>query len=243
MDIFIFKFLNYILVKPDYFLSKIFQKNCGKLDIEKNFDINSLKNYYFISSKSKASVLVLQRAIDLNFNLIQLTILFEKKLKEDYSNCFVSRVEFANDSDIIQLEAIAYESFVFDRFHRDINIPNKIASEIKKQWIGNFFKEKRGDKCFVSRDLNGKVNGFLLTKKQEKEIVIDLISVSKNHRGKGVAKTLINTMFSYYRKEIDTFSVSTQLENVNSISLYKSTGFKIKNYFFNWHYINNKYES
>lgn len=226
------------MVKTDYFLSEIFQKKCGTINIEKDFNIENLKNYYFISSKSKVSTDIFQRAINLNFYFVQISISFERKL--NYEDIHVTPFEFANNSDLSQLGSIAFKSFFFDRFHKDNNIPNEIASEIKRKWIENFFKEKRGDKCFVSKDHDGSIKGFLLTKKVDDEIIIDLISVAENYRRKGVAKSLINSMFNYYHKNYKNFIVSTQLENTNSIHLYKSLEFRIKNYFIIWHYINKR---
>ena len=43
-----------------------------------------------------------------------------------------------------QLEDIAYKNFEYDRFHKDPNISNKLASTIKKKWISNFFQIKEG---------------------------------------------------------------------------------------------------
>ena len=74
---------------------------------------------------------------------------------------------------------------MFDRFHKDPNIPNSIASEIKKQWVRNFFLGKRGDKCFIKRSSDGKVIGFLLSNISNENIKIDLLAVDKNYRGQG----------------------------------------------------------
>ena len=89
------------------------------------------------------------------------------------------------------MQDIAKKSFIYDRFHQDPNIPNKIASIIKLKWISNFFKNERGHQCFLYLNKNI-VEGFLLTLKEQNNVFIDLIAVKESARGKGVGKKLIN---------------------------------------------------
>ena len=47
---------------------------------------------------------------------------------------------------------------------------------------------------------------------------------------------LINTMFSYYYKNNVEFLVGTQINNMPSVYLYQSLGFKFVDYALVWHY-------
>ena len=67
-----------------------------------------------------------------------------------------------------------------------------------------------------------------------------MITVKENARGKGVGSKLINTMFSYYYKKNVEFLVGTQINNMPSVNLYQSLGFKFVDYSLVWHYFKNK---
>ena len=133
---------------------------------------------------------------------------------------------------------LARDSFEQDRFHRDPNIPNRLASEIKGQWVENFFKKKRGDNCFVIMANKKQVKGFLLTLKKQNEIVIDLIAVDKKYRKQGIARKLIEGMINHYQDQYLSFTVGTQINNKPSTDLYKKCGFLVAEYALVWHYFN-----
>ena len=75
------------------------------------------------------------------------------------------------------VSSLAENSFIYDRFHKDIEIPNNMASDLKKRWVDNFFKGKRGNNLLVS-DINGVLAGFILLIENKKEVIIDLIAVT-----------------------------------------------------------------
>ena len=56
----------------------------------------------------------------------------------------------ARETDQKDIEKIAEESFIFSRFHLDPLIENQVANRIKREWVGNFFKQERrsDDRCF-----------------------------------------------------------------------------------------------
>ena len=137
------------------------------------------------------------------------------------------------------IKKLAEENFVFDRFHSDPNICNELASKIKGQWIENYFKGERGDKCFVIKD-SKTVKGFLLTVIRKNEVVIDLMAVDKKFRNDGVGKKLIDGMICHYNKDYLNYSVGTQATNAASINLYQKCGFDITGYGLVWHYFGKK---
>ena len=226
------------MIKEDKFLSAIFKRPCGSLDINNFKDLDSLNLYYFLYSKTSYGTNFSLKANFLNFYLAEISLNFLLKV-EDLS-IKNSNFEFALDTDLLDIKSLAFKSFTFDRFHQDPNISNYIASKIKSIWIENYFKGLRGDKCFIKRSNTGKVIGFLLTKVSKDSIKIDLLAIDKIYRGKGYARELINSMLFYYKDNKKNFSVSTQFENKPSSKLYTSLGFKIVNSVMVWHFFNRK---
>ena len=224
------------MINKDNFLSQIFHKNCGHANLKDIKDKTELDLFTFVFSKSYYSQIMSIKAKDLNFYLAEISINFVIQRKNlnfsEFNGCF------ASNSNIENIQNLAYDSFVFDRFHKDPNIPNKIASEIKKQWVKNFFLGKRGHKCFVKKTYEGKVIGFLLSNISNQLLKIDLIAIDKKYRGKGLGKSLISDFFNFYKDRNEDFYVSTQIDNFNSIRLYKSVGFKKLSEQMVWHYFN-----
>ena len=227
------------MIIKDQFLTDILKKNTGHINFNRDFNIKDFSNYEFIYTKTNINNTNILKAKKLNFYLVTTSVLFKYYPKNQISFYNDKKVTFAESHNIKQLEEIAFKNFKYDRFHKDPNISNKTASKIKKNWITNFFKKKRGDKCFIYLNKNN-IEGFLLTLKKKNKIFIDLITVKENARGKGVGSKLINTMFSYYYKKNVEFLVGTQINNMPSVNLYQSLGFKFVDYSLVWHYFKNK---
>ena len=78
-----------------------------------------------------------------------------------------------------------------------------------------------------------------LLKANSNSIIIDLIAVSKNERGKGIGKEMLNFLvISKKYKYIDFILVGTQLKNIQSINFYERSNFLIQkcNYVFHLHW-------
>ena len=132
------------MILEDKFLTDILKKKTGSLNLDKKHSIKEFSKYDFIYSKSKVSNNNITKAKNLNFYLVTTSVLFKlnKKLKKTYPND--KKVVIAKEEHLLQMQDIAKKSFIYDRFHQDPNIPNKIASIIKLKWISNFFKNERG---------------------------------------------------------------------------------------------------
>ena len=224
------------MITRDNFLSQLFNKNCGHAKLEEIKEKKELDQFTFVYSKSAYSQEMSIKARNLNFYLAEISV--NLIVKNETLNFKSFEGELADKENAEEIEILAFNSFMFDRFHKDPNIPNSIASEIKKQWVRNFFLGKRGDKCFIKRSSDGKVIGFLLSNISNENIKIDLLAVDQNHRGRGLGKSLINDFFNFYMNQNKDFMVSTQLDNFRSIGLYESIGFtKLSNQIV-WHHIN-----
>lgn len=224
------------MINKDNFLSEIFNKSCGQVKLEDINDKNEFDGFTFVYSKSNYSQELSIKAKNLDFYLAEISINFVlKKVKYNFNKYNGVLAKSADSEDI---QNLAFNSFVFDRFHKDPNISNLMASEIKKQWVKNYFLGQRGDQCFVKKSKNGKIIGFLLSNLSDQFAKIDLIAVDKNYRNQGIGKSLILDFLNFYSNKNKDFMVSTQIDNFKSIRLYESVGFEKLSLKMVWHYIN-----
>ena len=137
-------------------------------------------------------------------------------------------LSFANLSDANECAEISASVFEYDRFHSDNNISKSLANKIKAEWARNNCLE-RADKVFIIKDQN-QILGFNSCIVEENSARIDLIAVRKNHKNKGIGKKLVIASLSYYgSKGMKSMKVGTQSNNLASLNLYYSLGFKDSN--------------
>jgi ribosomal protein S18 acetylase RimI-like enzyme len=143
----------------------------------------------------------------------------------------------ARPGDRPDVEAVARLSFKYSRFHLDPDIPASMANEIKAQWVGNYFLGQRGDYMVVAEQ-GGRVVGFAqLLNAPNDTLVIDLIAVSGDHRGRGLAQDMIR-FASANCGHPRVVRAGTQIANTISLGLYRKMGFRIvsSNYVFHYHH-------
>jgi ribosomal protein S18 acetylase RimI-like enzyme len=135
---------------------------------------------------------------------------------------------FANIIDKKSILNIAGNSFIKSRFFKDKNIKKTVAIKIKRNWVSNFFREKRGEYLIVS-EFNKKVVGFLLVLKNKKDYIIDLIAVKKNYQNLGLGTKMIEFLENKVlnRNKVKIYA-STQFDNKDAIKLYIKNKFKVK---------------
>ena len=80
--------------------------------------------------------------------LIEKNLTFIKNSKkEELEENFFKNIRFANSFDKKQILDIAERSFINSRFFKDKNIQRNLAKKIKRNWVLNFFRKKRGEYC------------------------------------------------------------------------------------------------
>ena len=238
-----------LFFKKDVWLSNVLNKNVFILltssDIRENSLLKSFNDLFdqysqqdlFIYVKVKTnSVRQISRIEDLGFRLIDTNILFTRNpdfnYKKDLKNNI--HINFAQDYHKCSIGKIAFNNFSFSRFHLDPHIKNSQANNLKKTWSENFFLGKRGDYMVIAMH-DDKPIAFLQLIKREKNLVIDLIAVSSNYRGKNIASSMIN--FACKNLKCEKIIVGTQISNLPSIKLYQSLGFNpiSSDYVFHYH--------
>ena len=236
----------------DVWLESFLNKKCWIIEDSFNFkQVFKLKNLSkngFASYKQEINKKIdLTTMISSKFNLVEINTqlqLLRKNFKIQPYNLEINLnycSKNIKEKEIIdQICKIAEESFTNSRFYQDKFIPNEVASKIKKSWINNYFLGTRGDDLIIATNRSNKVIGFMsLLKGNSNSIIIDLIAVSKNERGKGIGKEMLNFLvISKKYKYIDFILVGTQLKNIQSINFYERSNFLIHkcNYVFHLHW-------
>lgn len=165
--------------------------------------------------------------LELKHTLNQIPELAQKVVVRDFEQ-----------KDLTSLEKIASESFVFDRFHTDSNLPKNLADESRVQWVRNGCNG-RAKKVLVA-EYNNKVIGFLLVMEKQHQTktygVIDLVAVDSKHRGLKAGYDLVNAFLNYCKQnQYDYAVVGTQAHNIISLNLYERCGFMIESSYYSLH--------
>ncbi len=136
-----------------------------------------------------------------------------------------------------EIVEIAERSFTGSRFHLDPDIPDEVASRIKRDWAQNALEGGRGDGVLVAlRD--GSPVGFLATLLADEDgrrvRVIDLIAVDGPARGSGVGEALV-ARFAQESSGYDELRVGTQAANKGATRFYERLGFTAASSAFDLH--------
>ena len=134
-------------------------------------------------------------------------------------------LRWAHPADRDEVVHLARQGFTHSRFHLDRDIASTTANEIKADWAGGFFAGVRGNRMVVA-ERRGDIVGFMLLIDVENSTIIDLIAVSEQARGKGIAADMIGFSVDQIALGVMRIRVGTQAENLPAVSLYSSMGFQ-----------------
>ncbi len=222
-------------IKPDPWLSTIMEVEVYSLTFLKtgarcdspgiDSIINQIKlkhSPFFIYSKVSTTNLDLCNQFEeKGFRLVDTSIQFAKQIMPSKPKQYIRFVVPEDEAEVVSL---AKKSFYFSRFHLDPLIKAETANLIKAEWVRNYFHGKRGENMIIA-EANNQVVGFLqLLYKDGDVLVIDLIAVKENARGKNIAASMIN--YAQGIKGFKKMIVGTQVANTPSIRLYSKLGFE-----------------
>ncbi|SHM93791.1 GNAT family N-acetyltransferase [Flavobacterium xinjiangense] len=128
-----------------------------------------------------------------------------------------------------ELKELALESGIYSRFYIDKNFRNQEYEKLYTRWIENAVNDAATFDIIIAIRNNAIIGFATLNKKNSLLADIGLVAVSKNSRGLGVGKQLIQE--GILRSKIAGFTeiqVVTQMNNVAAMKLYQSANFKIK---------------
>jgi ribosomal protein S18 acetylase RimI-like enzyme len=235
-------------IVPDQWLSDIIGKQAYTVVVDNSFVETTINDKSILRCIVNADNVFANTKVPVNlltsisfleeqgFHLVDSNVTFEKKNSSfpEMNGC--CEVRFATPDDEVPTVELARMSFKCSRFHLDRSFSNEVANNIKAEWVRSFFLGKRGDMLIVALINNAVVGFLLLIKDDERTLIVDLIAVDSNFRGRGIAKDMIAFSQNQF-KDLDYIRAGTQIANKPSINLYENLFFRFveANYVFHYH--------
>ena len=227
-------------IQPDIWLGEMLQKTSYRVVFSQDTELCTTNIFthkspaFYYCKIPVTQVDAISYVEKRGFHLLDTNIVLDMPIKNvELSGYSDVRFSIHDDEDIVAI--IARDNFVYTRFHLDPIIDNSMADKIKEQWVRNFYKGQRGDAMVVAT-VNDVPIGFLQLLYKKDQVIIDLIAVDKQHRGKSVAADMI--AFAMREKnDCSKIIVGTQIANIPSLRFYERMGFRIfdSTYVFHYH--------
>lgn len=225
--------------------SSFFKKEIFKLKIESEFSIRSLKDLlpkkydlvYLISSRNFFGNQITDKKQI--FSCADFKVISNTNIK--FSNIEIE--EFDNSKlKIDKLYNLSIQSGIYSRFKRDQFFSQVQFEELYKRWIRNSVEDE-SKKVLVSI-LNKSIVGFVSYHTIGNKLVIELLAVDQEYRGKAIGSSLISTLKKIAQeKQLCEIEVVTQGVNLSAVKFYTKNKFKLKDTQYIFHYWNpKKYE-
>ena len=226
--------------KKDFWLEKIFKKNCYITTDHRKVKFFQEYGNSFITLKSKKKIEKKFQAIR-KLKFIGINKTFQKNINSNISYLKKKEISYKsrlNNNEKKKVIKISHDNFAHSRFHLDKRLSKKKSNLIKKKTLQNFFLGFRSNKI-IFQFFRKKIYGFCLLKYENSfQARIDLVCIDKKFTGKKLAIDLINYTLNYLKKNNkNSLITSTQEKNLVAIKLYKSLKFIPKSRFFLYHYI------
>lgn len=217
----------------DEFLTSVFNKTCYRVTCTDGVcRLPDDCQFAYVKTQPRAFSTKLRKA---GFRKIETTVNFSMSVRNISYQKKNTRPTRAKLEDAEALKKLAKNLFVYDRWHADPNIDDRVAKRLKECWIENYFLGTRGDICIVKKS-NTTITGFLLVIKKSSSFKIDLIGVDSRFQGSGIGRQLINELSNYIADKSLKLDVTTQLKNSQALGFYNSLGFEPKSYLETWHF-------
>lgn len=173
--------------------------------------------YAKIPAENKAE---LNKLIQQDYNLVEVLVQLEQKSIFSFNTNPELELGLVTANEKEQVIAIAKDAFLSSRLFQDERIPYTVASQIKADWVANFFSGQRGDSLIVAR-INKVVVGFMLLVNQT---TIDLIAVAPDYYKKSIGSSMI----AFANHQLGLLKAGTQLNNQASLRMYEKCGFYLR---------------
>jgi ribosomal protein S18 acetylase RimI-like enzyme len=139
------------------------------------------------------------------------------------AECYIRE---AVPDDLPTLGDIAVAAFDQDRLHADVTVTTEEANAAKVEWVGRAFADWETEGLVACPDRKWPPIAFAFFKCQSGRVMVDLIAVEKEHRGKNIAQALVVAGAKLYPQAKD-MQAGTQRHNIPGRALYRSLGFEI----------------
>ena len=140
----------------------------------------------------------------------------------------------ATPDDAGQIAAIAFSSFVYDRFHNDVSIGTDAANRLHEAWARNSVSGEAADAVLIAES-SGAIDAFVTVKIDSDSAgqlgtrfaTIPLVATTHQARGKGAARRATTAVLAWcVSQDVDIVEVGTQISNIPAARLYQSAGFR-----------------
>jgi ribosomal protein S18 acetylase RimI-like enzyme len=184
---------------------------------------------FFYAKVPVAEVAVVRQLTAAGFRVVDVNVTMEARPAAQPAANDPLDVREAGAGDEAAVLAIASTCFTYSRFHLDPSIPTGVADRIKRAWVENYFRRRRGEELLVAL-AGGQPAGFLAvlldTRAAEPAAVIDLVGVDRAQQARGIGTRLVGAFLARWGSRVPTLRVGTQAANAPSIRLYERMGFR-----------------
>lgn len=194
----------------------------------------NLKAPYFITIKTDLEKLPMSGFQDNQLVFIQKMNQYVWNLKPKSYTKKGYVVKFSTVEDITKILNLGSNAFQLSRFHSDKRFSPKLAEKIKSQWLLSNLTNRENCETLVLLDENGEIVGFSSILNHTDQLVIDLIAITPEFRGKGLGRLLVYHSQALSFKKKLPLTVGTQSTNTAN-ALYRSMDFKLVNSSCVWH--------
>ena len=193
-----------------------------------------------VSTKDYSAIRALEES---DFNLMECYIELDHELRYIPKRRSALTIRPFNRCEISEIERIAYNSFLFSRFHMDERISQGDANKTRSEWVKNACLGN-ADAVLVAA-IDDRLVGFVICRNKTANCDVtkigglDLIAVHHDFRKKGIGFELTVEFLNYCKKNAySKATVGTQAHNIPSIQLYQKTGFLMvgSSYSYHLHY-------
>ena len=213
-----------MLVK-DLWLSKASSINC--FNVETLSKAKIIKKNTLITCKIKYDKKedLINKKNNSKFKLIGQNVIFSKNINiKNISPNINLDFEVSKKKDRQKIINICLKNMKSSRFDLDLRIPRIKVKKIRVNWISSYFL-KLENKFIYSVLFKNKLVGLLCVLKKKKNIIIDLIAISKKYNGKGFGSAIIDNLQLQFPK-LKNIIVGTYKKNKKAMLFYKKYGFK-----------------
>ena len=179
---------------------------------------------YIISQVELQKFGLINEMLGNGFNIYGFSIILKTRLHEEREIC--KNIRAYQEKDLEKLKKITSGAFTTTHWYNDKRLSKEYIDKIYLKWVENSC-HGRAEAVFVWGK-KGNILGYVACNKKNNCGVIDLIAVSKNSRGKGIGKALVNAACSYFNKiGLKSVEVKTEAANIPALNLYTECGFRV----------------
>ncbi|RSD26959.1 GNAT family N-acetyltransferase [Mesobacillus subterraneus] len=137
-------------------------------------------------------------------------------------------------SDLEPYEHIFFELYgVYTRYNI---FPSDKVNKFYYTWLINSIRGQMDDQC-IGYFIDDELAGFITYKRNDSHLIIGLLGVLPNFRGRGISQLLLNYVDNVaFKSGLDGIKVSTQGTNIIALNAYIRNGYTI-NSIDHWYYL------